>query len=67
VDRERVVREFRRKHKCKVVEIQEAAGVHESDYYRWLKGQIPDHYSTCINIERVLYVGLPKRRPREFS
>ena len=60
-DRKRVIKEFQAKHQCKVVEIQLAAGVHESDYYKWLNGSIPDHYSTCIAIERVLVSGLPKR------
>jgi hypothetical protein len=43
-DRKRLVEEFRAKHRCKVVEIQKAAGVHEADYYKWLNGSIPDHY-----------------------
>lgn len=60
-DRKRVVAEFRAKHGCKVVDIQVAAGAHETDYYRWLNGKIPDHYSTCVAIERVLVSGLPKR------
>lgn len=60
-DRKRVIEEFRAKHRCKVVEIQKAAGVHEADYYKWLNGSIPDHYSTCVAIERVLVSGLPNR------
>jgi hypothetical protein len=59
-DRRRAVREFRSKNKCKVADIQRAAGVDESDYYRWLKGSIPDRYSTCIDIERVLHLGFQK-------
>ncbi|MEO8657391.1 MAG: hypothetical protein ABI693_02930 [Bryobacteraceae bacterium] len=42
-------------------DIQEAAGVADADYYKWLRGKTPDHYSTCVAIERVLYNGLPKR------
>lgn len=38
--------------------IQEAAGVDEADYYKWLNGKTPDHYSTCLSIERVLRVDL---------
>lgn len=66
-DRKRVVREFCVKQKCKVVDIQTAAGVDESDYYRWLKGGIPDHYSTCVDIERVLHFGLPERGKTAIS
>ena len=66
-DRPRVVKEFIARHQCKVKDIQEAAGVHEADYYKWLKGSIPDHYSTCISIERLLASGLPERRKRKFS
>jgi len=60
-DREPVIKAFRKKHRCKVVDIQRGAGVHSSDYYKWLRGAIPDNYSTCIAIERVLVCGLPKR------
>jgi hypothetical protein len=66
-DRKRVVAEFRAKHGCKVAEIHEAAGVHEADYYKWLNGSIPDHYSTCVAIEKVLVAGIPKRGKRMFS
>jgi hypothetical protein len=60
-DRPRTVKEFMARHKCKVKEIQVAAGVDEADYYKWLHGKIPDHYSTCIAIERVLRDGLTRR------
>jgi hypothetical protein len=60
-DRKRVIKQFTTKHRCKVVDIQRTAGVDSSDYYKWLKGAIPDHYSTCIAIEKVLLAGLPKR------
>jgi hypothetical protein len=66
-DRKRVVKEFRAKHGCKVADIQRAAGVDESDYYKWLNGSIPDHYSTCVDIERVLLFGLPERSTRGVS
>jgi hypothetical protein len=65
-DRKRIIAEFKAKHGCRVVEIYEAAGVHEGDYYRWLSGSIPDHYSTCVAIEKVLVAGLPKRGGRVF-
>jgi hypothetical protein len=61
-DRPRVVKEFAARNKCKVKDIQEAAGVDEADYYKWLRGKTPDHYSTCVAIERVLRNGLPSRR-----
>ena len=38
-----------RTHKGK--DIQEADGVEEADYYKWLNGTKPDHYSTCVAIE----------------
>lgn len=60
-DRKRVVKEFVAQNHCKVREIQEAAGVDEADYYKWLRGKTPDHYSTCAAIERVLHSGLPRR------
>ena len=66
-DRKRVIAEFRAKHGCKVVEIHEAAGIHEADYYKWLNGSIPDHYSTCIAIEKVLVAGIPNRGKRALS
>ena len=66
-DRKRVVAEFRAKHGCKVAEIHETAGVHEADYYKWLNGTIPDHYSTCVAIEKVLVAGIPKRGKRMLS
>ena len=66
-DRARVVKEFLSRNRCKVKEIQQAAGVHEADYYKWLKGSIPDHYSTCIAIEKILVTGLPERRKRNLS
>jgi hypothetical protein len=59
-DRKRMIAEFRVRHQCKVSDIQRAGGVDESDYYKWLNGRIPDHYSTCLDIERVLEFGLPK-------
>lgn len=64
IERKRVVAAFRSKNMCKVVDIQSAAGVDESDYYKWLNGKIPDHYSTCMRIERLLYSGLPRRFKR---
>lgn len=66
-ERSRIVKEFLGRHQCKVKDIQETAGVHEADYYKWLKGTIPDHYSTCLAIERVLRNGLPERRKRRLS
>lgn len=63
-DRARVIREFTTSHKCKVKDIQVAAGVDEADYYKWLHGRIPDHYSTCTAIERVLRIGIPKPAKR---
>jgi hypothetical protein len=56
-----IVRAFLDKHRCKVADIQKAAGVDESDYYRWRAGKLPDHYAVCRDIERVLREGLPKR------
>ena len=60
-DRPRAVKDFTVQHKCKAKDIQVAAGVDEADYYKWLHGRIPDHYSTCVAIERVLRDGIPKR------
>jgi hypothetical protein len=57
-DRRRVVKEFVARSHCKVKDIQEAAGVDEADYYKWLNGKTPDHYSTSTAIERVLHSGL---------
>jgi hypothetical protein len=36
--------------------------VDEADYYKWLNGKTPDHYSTCVAIEGVLREGLRKYR-----
>lgn len=61
-DRSRVVEAFLAKHRCKVRDLQEAAGAHHSDYYKWRSGQLPDHYAVCRSIERVLRDGLPRRQ-----
>jgi hypothetical protein len=67
-DRHRLVKEFTARNKCKVKDIQEAAGVDEADYYKWLRGKTPDHYSTCVAIERVLRNGLAnEKRLRKSS
>lgn len=63
-DRARIIKEFTVSHKCKVKEIQVAAGVDEADYYKWLHGNLPDHYSTCTAIEGVLRIGIPRREKR---
>jgi len=63
-DRPRVVKEFTARHKCKVKDIQVAAGVDEADYYKWLHGKIPDRYSTSVAIERVLRDGLRNEKPK---
>ncbi len=57
-DRRRVVKEFVARNRCKVKDIQEAAGVDEADYYKWLRGKTPDRYSTSCALERVLRSGL---------
>lgn len=59
-ERTRAISEFVQKHGCRVRDIQHAAGVHESDYYKWRAGKLPDHYAPCRDIERVLRAGLPK-------
>ena len=59
------IRDFMKRHKCKVRDIHEAAGVHQTDYYRWLKGTIQDHYSTSIAIEKILAGGFQSSRPRK--
>jgi hypothetical protein len=66
-ERKRVIAEFRIKHQCRVVDIHETAGVHQADYYKWLNGTIPDHYSTCVAIEKVLVAGIPRRGKRALS
>jgi hypothetical protein len=63
-DRTRAVKEFTARHKCKVKELQAAAGVDEADYYKWVHGRIPDHYSTCTAIEQVLRNGIPRADKR---
>jgi len=60
-DRPRVVKEFTARNHCKVKDIQDAAGVDEADYYKWLRGKLPDHYAACRNIEKILHHGLPTR------
>lgn len=65
-DRKRVIKEFVAQNHCKVRDIQEAAGVDEADYYKWLSGKTPDHYSTCVAIERVLHCGLSQRREQQW-
>jgi len=61
-DRRHVVKEFLVRHQCKVREIHEAARVDEADYYKWFHGKTPDHYSTCVAIERVLRNGFATPR-----
>lgn len=66
-DRRRVVKEFVRRNECKIKHIQEAAGVHESDYYGWLKGEDPDRYAHCISIEEILHYGFPPHFASKLS
>jgi len=66
-DRKRVVKAFTKKHRCKVTDIQRAAGVYETDYYGWLNGDDPDHYAHCIRIEQILLRGLPEPASQKFS
>lgn len=66
-DRKRVVKTFTKKHRCRVADIQKAAGVYETDYYGWLRGDDPDHYAHCIRIEQILLHGLPKPSSQKFS
>ena len=66
-DRARVVKEFLTRNNCKVKDIQKAAAIYQTDYYKWLSGSVPDHYSTCIAIERVLVAGIPQRETRASS
>lgn len=56
-DRKRVVQTFLAQHRCKVKDLQDAAGVDRADYYKWVSGKLPDHYSTSVEIERVLRQG----------
>jgi hypothetical protein len=53
------VKSFTKRYKCRIKDIHEAAGVDQSDYYRWIKGTRPDEYSTCQAIERILAEGFP--------
>jgi hypothetical protein len=63
-DRSRLVRAFVAKHQCKVKDIYEAAGIDESDFYKWRRGALPDAFKKSQDIERVLLHGLPKRSSR---
>jgi hypothetical protein len=63
-ERPQAVKAFCAKHGCKVKHIYEAAGVDESDFYKWRRGELPDSSNKCRDIERVLLHGLPKRSPR---
>jgi hypothetical protein len=56
-DRKRVVQAFLARHRRKVKDLQDAAVVDRADYYKWLKGTLPDHYLTSVDIERVLRQG----------
>jgi len=60
-------RSFAKRYKCRIKDIHEAAGVDQSDYYRWINGTRPDDYSTCQAIERILAEGFPpswrRKRP----
>lgn len=63
-DRKRVVQEVLKQNRCKVKDLQNAAGVDRADYYKWLNGTLPDHYSACLGIEQVLRRGLPGPEPQ---
>ncbi len=58
-ERAAAVKSFTKRYKCKVKDIHETAGVHQTDYYRWLDGKNPDHYSTSLAIEKILAEGFP--------
>ena len=62
-----MVKEFTARNHCMVKDIQEAAGVDEADYYRWLHGKLPNHYSASQAIERVLHRGLPEGKKKRRS
>jgi hypothetical protein len=66
-DRKRVVKEFVRRNGCMVKHIQEAAGVHEADYYGWLKGGDPNHYAHCVRIEEILHYGFSPKFASKLS
>ncbi len=63
-ERPQIVKAFCLTHRCKVRHIYEAAGVDESDFYKWRSGRLPDHYDASIRIEKILREGLPKRPPQ---
>ncbi len=63
-DRIRAIKDFTVTHRCKVADIQKAAGVDESDFYKWRSGKLPDDYAACVRIEAVLRNGLPQRPTR---
>jgi hypothetical protein len=60
-ERMRVVKEFTVRSRCKVADIQKAAGVDESDFYKWRSGKLPDDYAASVRIEVVLRQGLSPR------
>lgn len=66
-DRKRAAQEFARRNKCKIRHIQEAAGVHETDYYGWRNGEDPDHYAHCVRIEKILHFGFPPQFAAKLS
>lgn len=67
-DRERAVKRFAARHKCRLLDLWDAAGVHKTCYYDWLKGKLKDHHAQSLRIEKVLREGLPQGfRPRRGS
>ena len=60
-DRTRVVKAFTTRHQRKVKDIYETAGVDESDFYKWRRGELPDTSQKSRDVERILHQGLPRR------
>ncbi len=58
-DRERAAKAFTVHQKCRLRDLWDAAGVHKTCYYDWLKGKLKDHHAQSIRIEKVLREGLP--------
>ncbi|MCS7316268.1 MAG: hypothetical protein NZ554_12415 [Bryobacteraceae bacterium] len=61
-EREQAVEEFCRRLGCSKADIYHTAKVHKSDFYKWLKGEIPSGSVVAQRIEKVLSGEWPLKR-----
>ncbi len=55
-----VVEQYKRDNNCTAKAIHEAANVKGTDFYKWMRGELPDTSGKSKRIEEILHLPLPK-------